>query len=282
MKRNRTTTEAELREQLLELGQSTSDERMTLWRRTMFELERSEGASDQPRRPARHAFRIVLIAASALIVFSGVAVATGVISSPFDSDTPAGRVGAFNDGRAIAVAPAPSALADRGRDEVPAFALQEMRASIASVPDRFPDDVQPGDLVEDRARVLLEVQDPRGQGIALYAAPTSNGQVCFVAIGRGTSGSGCLGDFTTAEPVHYIVNGSDAHGYGIVGLVADEVTRVDITLADGATTAASMGRNAFAWQGALAAPVAPVLVTAHLADGTTREFAIAAREPDRT
>lgn len=91
----------------------------------------------------------------------------------------------------------------------------------------------------DRSRRLLMTRSVR-----IYAAPTSNGSVCYELVPQGTGG--CAG--SVAELGYPTVETGGAGFPGVVhGLIGDDVVDVDVVLGRRARSA-ELGRNAYFYE----------------------------------
>jgi hypothetical protein len=226
----------------------SSEEAEHLWHATQVAMSEGRAGIRNVRRPRRTG-RALVLAAAVLASASGVAVAADVVDVPwFGKDKPAGRVHAFDGNEPVAITPGPSAFNGREDGKIPSEALKSLHQMVDRVPASFPEDVQPGKILDARARVLLEDHTDRAYAVAIYAAPTSKGQICYLVEGMILGSSECVHDFDEAAPVRFNVDSDSSHAVvGLSGITADEVTSIDVRLSSGSVEQAEIGRNAFAW-----------------------------------
>jgi len=103
-----------------------------------------------------------------------------------------------------------------------------LAASVLSdKPDGIPDNLLPGDVDADSARLLLA--DMGSTHANLYVMPTSKGKVCYVATGGPAT---CVDAFTPENPIAWTVWDPDDTGSGhpvkVLGLVPDWITSVQV------------------------------------------------------
>lgn len=120
-------------------------------------------------------------------------------------------------------------------DSLPTRVASQLQSLIGSAPADLPARLRPGALRLDEGRLLLSALGPHNA--ALYAVPTSSGNVCLAFTG---GPSGCEKGFTVS-PIGFSSFDPDQLGagepYTVYGLVPNDVTRIEVVVAGKPQTA---------------------------------------------
>lgn len=159
----------------------------------------------------------------------------------------AGLAAAFAIMASTGSASQPSATADMASVASPTLLSSLPAAATPFVNSDHPagiaDELFEGSWLVDETRLLLSHGD-----WAVYATPTSKGNVCFSLVRGDSAAGGCVGSFSPGESTGTVVYDPDVVNAGhpavIGGIVPDDVTDVDV-LVDGTWHASSLSNNAY-------------------------------------
>lgn len=211
-------------------------------------------------RSHRRPLRVVVAAALLTAIGTGVAVAAvpEVRHALFGTPKPASDVMQSLEQPQGPVEPYPSVFGEPADSAVPA---PVSRALSLREPLRDPDQV----------KLLLQRQSPT-EAVRIYAGVSQSGDVCYVATGLfpGAGSGTCVETFSAEQPVFFTSTGGD-DGAAVMGIAADQVTRVEVLTAEKGSQPAELERNAFFWSSTRTQPTA---VISHLRDGTEMRFSI--------
>jgi hypothetical protein len=226
----------------------------------------------QPAASRRARPRRSLVLAAVVAILAAIAVAAAALNDNLpgrhaagelilDERPAAGRMRVFS--------------ADEPAAQLPQAFARRMRALARSHANVNPL-LQPGDLVFDHARLLLNGLGQRE--LAIYAVPATSGSVCYELA---PIGGGCIDLFPADFPISWALNGfhdqdGSAHWW-LSGIAADEVVGVSVRVA-GSDEPARLERNAWFYEaspGVSDADLARATLIVTLVDGTTAERPVA-------
>ncbi|MCB0880198.1 MAG: hypothetical protein KDC46_14590 [Thermoleophilia bacterium] len=220
--------------------------------------------------------RVVIASIAVVVLCAGVATASGPVRRIFgDGKSSANHVTALQapsitDARGDAVA-----AVDVLKQPRSAMTEEDIRQYLESAPGLGTTGAQYGELLEvdDNLRLLVDTQTAE-QSMRIFAAPTSNGSVCYwtqvIPIDAGTTQCTSELGVTTPLTIGRFVAGKRGPQF-VYGVLADDVEGVSVMLADGTSQSVDEGRNAFIWADTTGS-LAPVGVVLEMADGSTREM----------
>jgi hypothetical protein len=233
------------------------------------EAARPAHRSPRMSRARRVAFVMVLLL---LLMAAAVAANPDLRSRILGSDEPAAdRMEAFRS--------------PGSETQLPAVARQQLANAVAFPPDAPPPHAGADTSELDGVRRLVdgELEQLR---VAMWGVRTPDDRACFVVVvgpqGTDFAGSGSRSSCVTFAP-GFPISASQSTAPGGVwltyGAVVDGVSGVRLHMADGTSSSALLGDNAFAW--ATTGSALPVAIEAVLVDGSTvrRDLPLA---PDRT
>lgn len=152
-------------------------------------------------------------------------------------------------------------------DVLPARLTRGIDAMNAAVPN-VRDAMYEGRQLGDQSRVLA--RGLGATGLDIYAYPTSKGRVCFTT-SRG--GGGCVDQAHPFAWGAFVPSAGDpAQLLQVIGLVPNNVKSVSV-VTGGASTLATLRRNAFFYESAYGGRTPDALVLAYR-DGHTEDVAI--------
>lgn len=198
-------------------------------------LRRVAEADLKPRGyPLRTRIRAVVVVACLSSISIAAVTFLGSVDATIEHTGPAaGTMSVFQD-------------QNQDHDQVPRDVRIRLQHLLAGAPKDLPSYLNPGQVVDSRARVLIDQVGPRH--LSLYGVPTDKGQVCVVS---SLGNAGCYPDFKAAYmTTTSIVRSRRGDPWVLFGLCTDQVTKVSVIDQHGNRSPATMGNNAFVWESA--------------------------------